>query len=139
MKEFNAIIQENMEQRADSDPLFAPKFSNPNKSIAECCRYILGEARKRGNAVFMSDDEVFGMAIHYYDEENIKVDGSGNYNVSSGHPIAKPKEGPNQLSIQYPKQTISPLKRGKAKKEGNKLQLSLFDELWNQEQKYRGW
>ena len=27
----------------------------------------------RGNAVAMTDEEVFGMAIHYYDEDDIKV------------------------------------------------------------------
>ena len=35
--------------------------------------YIMGEARKRGSAVAMTDEEVFGMAIHYYDEDDIKV------------------------------------------------------------------
>ena len=39
----------------------------------ECCNYIIGEARKRGNAVAMTDDEVFGLAVHYYDEDDIKV------------------------------------------------------------------
>ena len=33
----------------------------------------MGEARKRGSAVAMTDEEVFGMAIHYYDEDDIKV------------------------------------------------------------------
>ena len=29
----------------------------------------MGEARKRGNAVAISDEEVYGMAVHYYDED----------------------------------------------------------------------
>ena len=33
----------------------------------------MGEARKRSSAVAMTDEEVFGMAIHYYDEDDIKV------------------------------------------------------------------
>ena len=33
----------------------------------------MGEAQKRGNAVCISDNEVFGMAVHYYDEDDIKV------------------------------------------------------------------
>ena len=33
----------------------------------------MGEARKRGSAVAMTDEDVFGMAIHYYDEDDIKV------------------------------------------------------------------
>ena len=73
VKSFNNIIADYLNQRATEDPLFAPKFANPKKSVDECCRYILGEARKRGTTVAMSDAEVFGMAVHYYDEENIKV------------------------------------------------------------------
>ena len=72
-KSFNEVIADYLKQRAAEDTLFAPKFTNPKKSIDECCRYILGEARKRGNEVVMTDNEVFGLAIHYYEEENIKV------------------------------------------------------------------
>lgn len=74
VKSFNNIIADYLNQRATEDPLFAPKFANPKKSVDECCRYILGEARKRGTTVAMSDAEVFGMAVHYYDEEDIKVE-----------------------------------------------------------------
>lgn len=83
MKEFKETIQKYLEQRVAEDPLFAPKFANPKKSVDECCRYILGEARKRGTAVAMSDAEVFGMAVHYYDEENIKIE-----KVSSGRSVS---------------------------------------------------
>ena len=74
MEEFKDIIQKYLQQRSDEDALFAQRFANPKKSIDECCRYILGEARKRGNAVVMADTEVLGLAIHCYDEENIKVE-----------------------------------------------------------------
>ena len=65
-KNFNEVIADYLKQRAAEDTLFAPKFTNPKKNIDECCRYILGEARKRGKEVVMTDDEVFGLAIHYY-------------------------------------------------------------------------
>lgn len=41
--------------------------------MEECCSYIIGEARKRGNTVAMTDEEVFGLAVHYYDEDDIKI------------------------------------------------------------------
>lgn len=44
-----------------------------NKSLEECGRYILHEARKKGSHVAMTDEEVFGLAVHYYDEDNITV------------------------------------------------------------------
>ncbi|MEG0456312.1 MAG: Cas9 inhibitor AcrIIA9 family protein, partial [Bacteroides sp.] len=63
-----------------------------SKSLKECCTYILGEARKRGNAVAISDEEVYGMAVHYYDEDNIKVAKMpANVKVSSSS-VSKPVE-----------------------------------------------
>ncbi len=47
-------------------------FANPNKSIDECCKYIICEVHKSGMNGF-DDDEIFGMAVHYYDENEIEV------------------------------------------------------------------
>lgn len=44
-----------------------------NKSLEECGQYILQEARKKGSHVAMTDEEVFGLAVHYYDEDDITV------------------------------------------------------------------
>ena len=71
MESFKKVIREYMEQRAQQDALFAATYSKPNKSIDGCCNYILKEARKKGNAVCMKDEEVYGLAVHYYDEDNI--------------------------------------------------------------------
>ena len=66
-------IQSYLDERAKADELFAVAYKKKNKSIDECCTYIMGEAKKRGNAVCMSDDEVFWLAVHYYDEDNLKI------------------------------------------------------------------
>lgn len=121
-KSFNEVIADYLKQRAAEDTLFAPKFTNPKKNIDECCRYILGEARKRGKEVVMTDDEVFGLAIHYYDEENIKINASGSHRVSNTSQVDKPKKEAVQLLINQ-----SPVKKTKVKREESKLQLSLFD------------
>lgn len=68
-------IKNYLDNRARTDELFAAKYANPKKSIDECCKYITGEAyakAKNGCAV-ISDEEVYGMAVHYYDEEDIKI------------------------------------------------------------------
>lgn len=71
---FKMAIQSYLEKKAKEDSLFAVTYAKDNKNLDECCDYIIGEARKRGgNAVAMTDDEVFGIAIHYYDEDDIKV------------------------------------------------------------------
>lgn len=75
-KENNPVknaIKAYLDKRAQEDTLFAASYAKENKSIDECFDYIIGEVRKKGNAVYMSDDEVFGMAVHYYDEDDIKV------------------------------------------------------------------
>ena len=50
-----------------------------NKSLEECGRYILQEVRKKGSFVAMSDKEVFGLAVHYYDEDDLKIDKTINH------------------------------------------------------------
>lgn len=67
-------IKAYLDNRAASDELFAASYAKENKNIDECFNYILGEAKKRGNQVCMTDEEVFGLAVHYYDEDNIKVE-----------------------------------------------------------------
>ena len=81
------IIQSYLEERAKNDPLFASVYAKPNKNINECFDYILSEAKKRGNAVCMSDDEVFGLAVHYYDEDDIEVGKAVNCGVIVNHRV----------------------------------------------------
>lgn len=71
---FKNAVKLYLDTRAANDELFAVTYKKENKSLDECCNYILSEAKKRGNAVCMSDDEVYGLAIHYYDEDGLKVE-----------------------------------------------------------------
>lgn len=66
-------IKAYLDKRAATDELFAVSYAKPKKNLDECFRYILGEARKRGAEVCMTDEEVFGLAVHYYDEDDIVV------------------------------------------------------------------
>ena len=73
LQDFKKAIQAYLDLRAKTDKLFAVSYAKTNKNLDDCCNYILGEAKKRGNAVAMTDEEVYGMAVHYYDEDSIKV------------------------------------------------------------------
>ena len=134
MKEFKDTIQKYLEQRVAEDPLFAPKFENPKKNIDECCRYILGEARKRGTSVVMSDAEVFGMAVHYYDEEDIKVEkeSSGCSVSSSSYKVElteEEKKSAREAAIKrLAEEQYQSLKKRPAKKkvDDSVQQMSLF-------------
>lgn len=69
-------IKDYLDERASQDELFAKSYAKSNKNIDECYDYIVGEARKQCNdsdSVCISDDVVYGWAVHYYDEDNIKV------------------------------------------------------------------
>lgn len=65
-------IQSYLEQRAEYDELFARSYRNPLKNIEDCVTYILNYVQKSGCAGF-SDDEIFGQAVHYYDEADIEI------------------------------------------------------------------
>lgn len=66
-KPFAKAIESYLDRRAAEDPQFAESYANPKKSISECCDYIVSEV-KRQNRMAMTDDEVYGLAVHYYDE-----------------------------------------------------------------------
>lgn len=74
------IIKSYLDERARTDELFAKSYAKKNKSIDKCCTYIFGEALKNSTAFtsnakgcMMDNDVVYGMAVHYYDEDDIKV------------------------------------------------------------------
>ena len=52
---FTRTIAEYLNQRAMTDPLFAPNLMKPNKNIEECITYILNEVQKSGCNGFDDD------------------------------------------------------------------------------------
>lgn len=70
-EQFAQTIKAYLDKRAEQDELFAQSYNKPNKSINECVNYILGEVRKSGWNGF-ADEEIYGMAVHYFDEDNLK-------------------------------------------------------------------
>ena len=70
-------IKAYLDNRAATDGQFAVSYAKENKNLDECFRYIMGEARKHGSSVCMTDEEVYGLAVHYYDEDDIKINPTG--------------------------------------------------------------
>lgn len=79
---FETSIKTFLDNLAKEDEMFAKNYAKPNKSISECCKYISQQVEKnRKNnerCVVCPDEEVYGLAIHYYDEDDIVVDGPKN-------------------------------------------------------------
>lgn len=75
MKGFQNAIKEHLEKIAAQDEVFAAKYAAKceaePESIKKCCSYIIDQVQKNykhGNSAVLTNDEVFGMAMHYYDE-----------------------------------------------------------------------
>lgn len=73
MENAKRVIKDYLDRRAAEDEQFAIVYAKKDKNIDQCFSYILGEARRKGTSVCMTDEEVFGLAVHYYDEDDIKI------------------------------------------------------------------
>lgn len=135
-KFFEETIKAYLDKRAKEDELFAKAYAKEEKSISECCNYILQEVEKSGRSGF-ADEEIYGMAVHYYDEENIKAkEMPSNVRVVVNHKIEKeekqptPKEEvkPVQMEQKKPAPAVKPKKsRKQMEDEFEQRQLSLFE------------
>ena len=92
---FNETIKAYLEERAENDALFAVKFANPSKSVEECVTYILNSVQKSGCNGF-EDDEIFGMAVHYWEESEIEVGKPVNCQVVVNHTVELTEEEKEQ-------------------------------------------
>ena len=92
---FKKTIQTYLEQRAANDELFAPVYANPDKNIDDCITYILNTVKASGCNGF-ADDEIYSMAVHYYDEPNIEVGSPINGKVVVNHTIELTEEEKEQ-------------------------------------------
>ena len=91
LNEFEKTIKAYLDNRASSDELFAKSYAKEGKSIQECCRYIIAEVRKSGRLGF-ADDEIYGIAVHYYDEDDLGIIPSTKANVVVNHEIQLTEE-----------------------------------------------
>lgn len=69
---FQDTIVQYLMARAENDPLVAVRLANLSKTMEQCCAYIIGEVKKSGCCGF-TDDEIFGWAMHFWDEPEIEV------------------------------------------------------------------
>ena len=130
---FTRTILTHLEQRASIDPLFAQSFANLDKNIDDCCTYILNQVQKSGCNGF-TDDEVYSMAVHYYDEENVDVGKPIDARITVNHVVElteDEKQQARQDAIQKAQNDVynkmmQPKKKTTTKQTANTNQLSLF-------------
>ena len=69
---FKQTIQSYLQRRAQEDELFALRYANPKKNIDDCITFILNYVKQSGCNGF-ADDEIYSLAMHYYDEDDIDI------------------------------------------------------------------
>lgn len=133
---FKKTIQMYLEQRAAEDELFAERYRNPNKDMDDCVTYILNWVRNSGCNGF-SDGEIYGQALHFWDEDEIEVGEPIDCHVAVNHVVTlsdEEKEEARRKAVErYQNEVYQRLKeRNKPKaatnRETNKIeQPTLFD------------
>lgn len=135
-EQFTRTIAEYLNLRAATDPLFAPNLAKPHKNIEDCITYILKQVQQSACNGF-EDDEIYSMALHYYDEDDLEVGSPVACHVVVNHTIVlteeEKAEAHKQAIQQYQAQELRRLqepKRVKAKASTDSEQVpqpSLFD------------
>lgn len=131
---FKAAIQNYLEYRAMTDDLFAPRYANPAKNIDDCITYILNEVQNSGMNGF-DDDEIYSMAMHYYDEDDIEIGKPISCKVMVNHHVElteEEKQNARRKAIeQYQQMELNKLQSRTIQKSSatqtTNVQPSLFD------------
>lgn len=115
---FKAQIENHLKELATKDELFAFTLKKENKNIEDCITYILNEVQKSGKMGF-ADDEIYGMAVHYYDEDDIQVGKKVSAKVVVNHSIdaPKPKKESKQSPVQDQPKEVKKVTKPKVEKQ----------------------
>ena len=83
---FKKTIKAYLDSRASTDSLFAVSYAKENKNLDDCITFILNQVKASG-CCGMTDDEVYSLATHYYDEDDINVGSPISCSVVVNHQI----------------------------------------------------
>lgn len=100
-EQFKETITQYIAMRAVKDDLFAKNLNKEGKNIDDCITYILNTVKSTGCVAF-TDDEIYGMAVHYYDEDNVKVGSRVSCKIIHTKPEAEPDDTEDPSDIDEP-------------------------------------
>jgi hypothetical protein len=130
-EKFQQHIEQYLREYAQKEVGFSDKLNNPDKSIEKCCEYIISEVKKSGRNGF-DNEEIYGMAIHYYDEKNIsykKVSCQkivGPYELTEQEKAEAKQNAIKQYQDDLVNQMKHPAKPARKNEEVSQTQMSLF-------------
>jgi len=131
---FKETIKAHLEKKAGEDPAFMLSYLKENKNIDDCISYILNKVQESQYNGY-ADEEIFSMAIHYYDEDNIEIGKSNVNRVVVNHHVELTTDEKEELKEQAIREVIAEEKsKVKAKhtkptetKKQEAIQISMFD------------
>lgn len=126
-------LEAKLREMASQDPNFRERYEDEQKSMNDCISYIEQQAQKQAvnGCAAISDDEVFQMAVHYYQEKDVNPTKgcTPRAEITTSKPKAekKPKQEAKPQPVLIPEPKANKRANKKAKKgSDNSLQLDLF-------------
>lgn len=88
---FKQTIKTYLDERAKNDELFAVSYAKENKNMDDCATFILNQV-KRSKCMGLTDEEVYSLAVHFFDEEDIEIGNPIACNVIVNHTVELTEE-----------------------------------------------
>lgn len=88
---FKQTIKTYLDERAKNDELFAVSYAKENKNMDDCATFILNQV-KRSKCMGLTDEEVYSLAVHFFDEDDIEIGTPIACNVIVNHTVELTEE-----------------------------------------------
>lgn len=88
---FKQTIKAYLDERAKNDELFAVSYAKENKNMDDCATFILNQV-KRSKCMGLTDEELYSLAVHFFDEEDIEIGNPIACNVIVNHTVELTEE-----------------------------------------------
>lgn len=88
---FKQTIKAYLDERAKNDELFAVSYAKENKNMDDCMTFILNQV-KRSKCMGLTDEEVYSLAVHFFDEDDIEIGNPIACNVIVNHTVELTEE-----------------------------------------------
>ena len=114
---------------SNASDVLAEKINNGSKTLEGCWKFIESQAKKKAkgqNCVCCTDQEVFGWAVHYFEEDSIK---EGEKIKAPAETVKTTPTGMKKVQPEPKKEKKEPKKEEAVQLEG---QITLFDFIGGQ-------
>ena len=88
---FKQTIKAYLDERAQNDELFAVSYAKENKNMDDCVTFILNQV-KSSKCMGLTDEEVYSLAVHFFDEDDIEIGNPIVCNVIVNHTVELTEE-----------------------------------------------